>query len=388
MPPPLLSASRQIARAVLGVSAGVSLAFGVIAGGCASTTATTASESSVRDRLADAAVDTEAWRELGYRLDWHVVPFVADGQRIREVRGDQDIVAVQETGSTITVYDTATGRALLTNQLATPLSRYVGIERVGDRLYIVGNSDISIVNLEQGTLDTRVDAGVITTGRPVLMGDSLVMCGQEGDVVSVLPLPSPGFELWRFGVRDPINIDPVQVGGVVVVASRSGNIVMLSGSDGAVVGRDRIFEGPGAQLAAGDGVAVVASLDRSIYAYDPVDGQRIWRFLTTRPLRSTPAIVQGTVIITTADRGLIGINTATGDLKWSKPDEVGEVVAEIDGRALISDGSSLRLVDPDDGSVIASAQVDGIASIEQATDSEALYIISESNTVARLVPSR
>ena len=58
------------------------------------------------------------------------------------------------------------------------------------------------------------------------------------------------------------------------------------------------------------------SFDWYIYAVDAATGQEKWRFLTSGPVHSSPAIANGVLYSGSHDGNLYAVDIATGQEKW------------------------------------------------------------------------
>ena len=82
------------------------------------------------------------------------------------------------------------------------------------------------------------------------------------------------------------------------------------------------------------------------------DGRVRWRFETEAPILSTPAVVQGTVYLSTGDRRVVALDAETGELIWER-----EVTAPVDSSPAVA--GDLVFVGLKDGRVLALARADG-----------------------------
>lgn len=79
------------------------------------------------------------------------------------------------------------------------------------------------------------------------------------------------------------------------------------------------------------GVLYQGADDGSLYALDPGTGRTLWSYSTGAPIRSTPAVVGGTVYLTSGTK-LYALDSRTGTLKWTystgQPIRVSPAVAD------------------------------------------------------------
>lgn len=65
-----------------------------------------------------------------------------------------------------------------------------------------------------------------------------------------------------------------------------------------------------------DGTVIVGSDDGHVYAVDAVTGDKRWQFETGGPVTSSPAVFDGTVFVGSADHSLYAIEIENGRLEW------------------------------------------------------------------------
>ena len=82
------------------------------------------------------------------------------------------------------------------------------------------------------------------------------------------------------------------------------------------------------------------------------EGRVKWRFETEAPILSSPAVVQGTVYLSTGDRRVVALEADTGELIWER-----EVTAPVDSSPAVA--GDLVFVGLKDGRVLALARADG-----------------------------
>jgi outer membrane protein assembly factor BamB len=92
------------------------------------------------------------------------------------------------------------------------------------------------------------------------------------------------------------------------------------------------------------GMVYAGSEDGYVYALNAVTGRLAWRYLTSPPIESSPAVSGGVVYVDTYDDGTIyALNAATGSLEWSRVlggfDTPSPVV--VDGLVYVGTGSGM-----------------------------------------------
>ncbi len=337
-------------------------------------------------------VPHERYAELGYRLDWRGFPGVSPGQRVLDLHIDADdnTVAVIETGSTISLLESNTGRLRWQNRVANELTRLHGVTR-GPNGRVVGVAETEFFFLDQGTgtLVDRQNLSKLANTMPVLEGPVAIYGTSTGQVAT--HLMTQGLPLWGFASRGAIEAPPVRVGEAVGAVTRTGDVVFLRASGGSLLGRARIFNGtePGTRPVASDSIFYIASLDQSVYAFDTTGGQ-VWRHRTSTPLRAQPALIDGVLYVTT-EAGLTALDGMRGDVRWASSELTGDVIGMRRGMLLVWDAAarSAALVNPADGGIEARVHLPGVTMLRlsRAVDGD-LYAVSDTAVVAKFLPTR
>ncbi|HRQ73123.1 MAG TPA: PQQ-binding-like beta-propeller repeat protein, partial [Phycisphaerales bacterium] len=244
----------------------------------ASTTRTTSGSrgaSTIEARRRAFQVNHDDWGRLGYRLDWRGFAHVGARQRVTHLTPYDDIVIVHESGSVLSVLEADTGAVRNANELATPLTRFLGHVREGSRVVVSSESELFAVDVTTGNLLDRKPLAKVASTSPVL-AEGLIINGTPAGEASAYMLGAP-VRAWAFGMGDPIDTDPVIVGDAIGLVSRSGNVAFLDAASGSLLGRARIFAGCDATPASDGSTMFVASLDQSVYAFHARGGELAWR---------------------------------------------------------------------------------------------------------------
>ena len=133
---------------------------------------------------------------------------------------------------------------------------------------------------------------------------------------------------WRAPTQGDVISSPVVAHGVVYVGSGDGHLYALDLATGE---RRWAFDAGSAVAsspAVGDGLVYAAGRDGSVFAIDATTGARRWHFATGSDLPlpwghesgdhyiSSPAYIDGTVIVGAGDGGVYALDAATGRRKW------------------------------------------------------------------------
>ncbi len=342
-------------------------------------------------------------RLLGFQRDWRGYPAISQGQTIRSLDLWEDVILVQGTGSTLTVLEPRSGDRRWSVALANPLTRFLGNVRDGNVVYSSTEGEIFALDADTGNLLERLDNAQIVNTKPLRVGGLLLygtatttssaQGAARAEVIAFLPTAGvesvDGVKMWGTLTEGPVLFPPILIDGAAAAASASGDILFINPSTGSLLGRSRMFSGPGSELISGEGLLFIASRDQSVYAFSPTGGRPVWRFRTEDPLTTQPAYHQGTVYIDIPSEGLTALGAATGERLWDQPSEAhGTVIGVRDGRLLVRDGETLMTVDPRSGDITQSVEIPGLAIAKTDTfEDGALYLASDLGLVAKFIPA-
>lgn len=325
---------------------------------------------------------------LGYRRDWVGLPDVAVGGRITAVVPFDDVVIVQESGSTITAMETLNGSRRWANQLGSELTKVFETRRVGDRLICSCDSDLYILRLDNGVIAARQRYDKVISTPPVLASNNEVAIygTAVGQVLGhSLTL---GLKRWAFDAGAAIEQPPVAVGEAVGVVARSGAVTLLNRDTGRLRGRGRTYGAADVRPVANDNAMFVASTDHSLYAFDS-EGSQIWRYRTSAPLRVQPAVHGSVLYCEIPEQGLTAFDAGTGKVLWSAASVHGTVVGQRQDRLLVWGDGALTALDPSGGAVVDRVELPGAAWVQaDAFVDGRLYVAGQGGALAKFEPSK
>lgn len=343
---------------------------------------------SVSQRDRDFTIPTEAYRNLGYRMDWRGFPVIPAGERIERLDIFPDSLVVQESSSGVTVMEPANGSIRWATEPASRLTKFVGNTRVNDPRYgdvfvIASEAEVYLFAAQTGTLLSRqpfqkvVNAGTVTIGNSGIYGTATgeLLCHQY----------SHGAKMWGVDASGSFEHSPVTVGSSIVAAvTTTGRILMVDMTVGRLIGVAQIFDGPGAELGSNDSILYVASLDQSLYAFLPT-GSQLWRRRTSLPIRSQPIATPDTVYCT-IDEGLTAFDAITGDTRWTAKDASGVVIGRRRANLLVWNGSTMFLVDEQRGDIVAREDLPNVQFIRMSQFEDGdMYVVSTTGVIAKFV---
>lgn len=356
------------------------LALGLALVGC--------STSSPRTELPGLAAPTadDPMIALGYRSEWSTFAARTEGSRLARISVLGDVVVAQDSASVISLISDSTGEVRWATRLGSPLTKFLGTFREGKRLITSSDTELFFHDLDTGTLLTKQRLQRVVNTRPVQFGDILIF-GTASNAVYGHWLNS-GFEAFSYGIPGIIEVDPVMVTpDAAGLVTSTGAVIMLD-AFGSARTRAQMFGGVQGAVAAGNSMLFVASLDQSIYAFEPYSNQPRWRVRTEAPLRDGVIYHEGRVYLTVPGAGVTALDALTGKSVWANKDVSGTIVAIRKGELLIWSGGTLTTVGLKDGRPVASATVPGVASIKSEPFVDGVLYVTADNGQVRKYKAR
>lgn len=338
-------------------------------------------------RAAAVPAQGDTWDKLGYRLQWRSFAMMAPGAEVKFCKQLDDVLVTQDSASMLTVIEASSGQRRWSDQVGSPLIRFYGAFRTEKKLIASSESEVFFFDIETGDLaDKQKLAEVATTG-PAAFGD-VAAYGTASNVVLGHHLAS-GYRLWGVLMNAPMETAPIMVGndGIVAMVSRAGDVAFANVRNGASNGRNKMFDGTDAELAASESTMFVASRDQSLYAFGREGGIELWRIRTESPLRWTPTYHAGRVYCDMGADGMSAVDSRTGKILWNNPGVKGEAVAMNKGQITVFDGEHVSVIDSKNGKVIVSAKVDNVSKlVAEKFEGGSLYAVAANGVIGKLTP--
>ena len=159
------------------------------------------------------------------------------------------------------------------------------------------------------------------------IADGTVYVGSGDGHLYALDLAN-GERRWRYDAGGAVNSSPAVGGGLVYATARDGSIFAVDAATGTR--RWRITTGPDLPLPWGhesgdyflsspaylDGTIVVGAGDGGVYALDAATGKQKWRAQTEGRVRASPAIANGRVYAASFDGRVYCLDLKTGAVRW------------------------------------------------------------------------
>jgi len=346
---------------------------------------------SVEKRRAASPIVYDDYKRLGYALDWVGYPALSPGQHVTFIRPYDDAVLVLESGSRVSALDGTSGALRWSFELANPLALFVGLDRDGDRVICSRDSEVYVLSLATGNPLLRQTLSKVVSTAPVLFPDVAVYGTPTGEIFAHLFVQ--GVKMWANALPEAIRVKPLLIGSIIGVVSDGGSVIFLDAGSGSSVGRNRIADGADVDPIQSGDLMIVASRDQSIYAFDSLNGGALtWRFRTARPLTDQPVVHNGVVYITISleDKvGLAAIRIGQHEPEWINADVHGRVVGIRNGLLVVWGDGALSLVDPSRGATVEHVELPTLQTVVTSRFEDGnLFTVSKKGVVARFVPRR
>jgi outer membrane protein assembly factor BamB len=329
----------------------------------------------------------DAWRTLGYKLDWVGYPFTGIDRpdAVQHISPHDDVVIVQERGSTVTLLEANTGAIRWRQDLTNPLTRFVGLTRSpvdAGKVMASSESEVFILDVKTGNLIGRQKFPKVVSTAPVADGNTLVLGTAGGELAGFRT--DIGQRTWGFQAQGELTANPVRAGSLIAAVTQTGDCIFVQPRTGTLVGRAKIFGGlANNPVAFGDAI-IVAGLDQSVWSFAS-NGATRWRHRTSSPLRSQPFLASGTLYIDVPGEGFTALEAGTGKVKWKNPKLAGEAINLTTTGLIVRDGESIALVDPARGDVITTVAIPGVTRVFSSTpENGTLYASTRENLLAKL----
>lgn len=327
--------------------------------------------------------------ELGYRRDWTAFPYLGKRQKLQMIVPAGDMVLGLETGSTVTGLESSNGAMRWANELATPLTRFVGLNRDGDKILASSDSELFVLSATNGDVQARQGYARVVNTAPIVYGNLAIYGTTTGHVLA--HRIDLGVSRWSFLLRGAVDRKPVMVttqgeDAVVGAVSQAGQYVFLNAKSGRPIGRGEIFGGLDSDPIAAQGLMIAASRDQSLWGLR-TDGSVAWRIRCDLPLTRQPSSDGKTIWAQLGTEGLSAVDAVSGKVLWSNRVVEGTVIGIRAGNLVVWNGSLVLLLDKDRGDIIRSYVVPQTTMmLTDKFEDGNLFTVSDGGVVVRFVP--
>lgn len=327
----------------------------------------------------------DAFFEVGFRSQWRGIPIISEDAELVHTLIEDDLIAALDSAARLTLMDTRTGRVTWSRELTDPLTEFLGLVRVGDSILASTQSEVFVVSIPNGTITDRQPLQRIVVSEPGMVGDMAVFGTANGELLA--QRTGLGFRAWGTTLGGAVSARPASLESQVFAISDSGNVLIVEADTGRRTGQIKIFGGPGSEPIAGDQFFYVASLDYSLYAFNPEGGDVVWRERTSSEITSQPKFHAGVVYIELEGQGFIAFDAANGNRLWAAEDVSGTAIGTSGRNLVVWDGTSAIVLDPQRGDVISRTELENVVELTtDRFDGGNLYAISAEGVIARYEP--
>ncbi len=317
------------------------------------------------------------------------------------VQTDSVLLATLDVGE-LTAIDLKDGRPLWTfppKDLNVQLEGLYGDPVVmGDKVYFGAyNGDFYVLDVASGApVWPPLETNGVIVGAAALAGDSVYVGSGDGKLY-VLDAGT-GETRWTFKADDGIWSTPVVNEGVVYFTTMGGNVYALDAQTGDAKW-EQPFEARGAIAstpALSGGRLFVGAFDSILYALDANSGQEVWSFEGNNWFWGEPLVEGDAVFAGDLDGRMHALNVADGTPRWPQPFHALAPVraspALVEGVLVLADrDGNVYGVDPAGGQEIWSFALSSgvLADVREADSAEGkvVYVSTRDGDIEKVSPA-
>ena len=258
----------------------------------------------------------------------------------------------------------------------------------GDKVWVASTTTLVGLEAATGRETSRRRLDFAASGRPAACETHVFIPNIEGylEALAVVPDTVP----WRRWMEGAVTAGPALDNTMVYFASQGGQVIAsnqvrhrtawLHRTEGAVAADLRWAKG---------GLALVASLDYSVYAFAGSSGRLAWQYPAGEPVRMAPYTQGDLVFVFTASKGLTAVDVESGDARWTLAAGRGYAAADTKNAYIVSRGDDILAVSRTDGNVRFGLPLRrGTLVGENETDSGVLYLATPEGQVMAVAAAK
>jgi outer membrane protein assembly factor BamB len=249
---------------------------------------------------------------------------------------------------------------------------------------VSSESEMFTVSAANGSLLARDRFARVVNTRPIFTNNVAVFGSSTGEVMAHA-MGRSGIKAWGFMSSGAIEADPVVIGDSMAFVAQSGDVLFF-GLGGGLIGRAAIYQGLANDPVSDGNLLFIAGLDRSVWCFNTT-GHQEWRHRTDAPLRTQPAVHNGTLWVSIPSQGLVAFEAGTGKVKWTQANVQGTVIGTRGGHLVVRTDDGLATLNPVDGAIVERTMTPGIVKIttDKFEDGN-LYAVSDKAALGRFIP--
>ncbi len=256
----------------------------------------------------------------------------------------------------------------------------------GDGLVVVPTTTaVFIYDRFSGDLKHRFRPEFAIGSSAVGNGNNLFMGGADGKFYSLRldsRYPERPVKRWEVLAGGPVTATPVLYDrDTLLFASQSGSIFSCLASDKTLRWSYRTGGPINGDPAVDDSGVYVASTDRSLFKLHGGIGTVLWRVRFPRPLTEGPTVVAQTVYQFCPDQGLTVLDAMSGHEKWRIEDGRTLAAHSPDGDVVFSTRNLLRVVQHENGEVLATVETPSVFKAVSNTQDGSVYLLGRDGRV-------
>ncbi len=248
----------------------------------------------------------------------------------------------------------------------------------GSRLFALTASDLvnridrpaaAVTGFESENPGVLFETGDEIWGEPVLADGKVLISSIDGNLYAIDP--NTGAEIWRFESGQSLVSTPVVAGDMVLVAGFGAKLFAIDLGNGSERWAFEVGNWIWARPVVDGDIAYVGDFDSVVHAIDLNSGTETWsQALNRDPLRASPVLSRGTLIVSSDGGWLIGIDVASRSVAWQRQlgTKLNADLAAIEGEVFIApqgcvtpEGTSEKIyytkVDPRNGDLSFTSDV-------------------------------
>lgn len=361
----------------------------------------------------DAAVSAVELSQVGLSYYWQSTVLMDRGETLQRVWHIDENLYCLTSRNQVIVYDAALGTRRWSAELGDPV-KPIFTPCHGDNVLLPERPGPNVaVNPVRATQMTSHDVVIFNTVGYALMFDrttgrllsridfsranlaanaggacdgSLYYVGSVRGMYYAFDLAT-SIPRWKADTGEMISAQPVLQGRQVFVASRSGTLeCVLTGYPYRLQWHKALPGSLAGDFVVDDRGLFIGSLDYSVYAFDPMNGNQLWSHRCQGPIRSAVQAGKTNVYAYAEHDRFYAIALARGEPKWTLPDPC-TVVTELDGDVLaVNAGNELLALDAASGNLKTVVPMAGLTLFVPNTTVPAIFAASADGRLCCIRP--
>ncbi|MCA9307037.1 MAG: PQQ-binding-like beta-propeller repeat protein [Phycisphaerales bacterium] len=331
----------------------------------------------------------EPYSIIGYRPVWKTVAQVANRHELAHLDVTGDEVLAMDSSNILTYINARTGQVGWATDLGDSLARFYGSGMWRGNVWSVADTVMYFLDPRTGEVVDRQRLAALARTRPAIVGDMAVFGTSRGEVLG--HNMRAGFKGWGFGYNraSTVEVPPVAVGAAVAVVTNRGELFVLDGLSGRLVGSNTLYDAMSGGPVADEDTVYCASLDQSIWAFGAYGGEQRWRVRTAEPIRGQAELLGDRLFVEIPSEGFACLRTSDGSRVWTAEGVRGNALGVRAGRLLVWDGRTMTVLDMTRGDVVDTVEIPGVSKlvVDNFVDGN-LYAATKNGSIARYEPSR